>query len=225
MKKKVVRFFSISILTLVVCLFSIFWVDRPMVLLFDGVFPLDEANNFTHSLVWLMDSIYFAGYLIHYLPVLALISLLFLRWKLALRLSYIFCTYTVTTIFTIMLKQLFGRNRPSLFLENGLYDFYFSNPLSGCCYESFPSGHTSLVFWSAFSMGFLIPKLRIPLFLYASLIGIGRIVTTLHYFSDVIFGVYISFFIVYLSYEFLEFLIQKIDSFLARWKNSKKTAS
>jgi len=128
---------------------------------------------------------------------------------------------------TSYLKDFFARSRPFVFIENGDANFYFSEPLpyyqlpktsyafDWCdglaCYESFPSGHTSSVFWLAFSMGLLYPKLRIPLFIYAFLIALARVFTTIHYLSDVIFGGFIAFFVVYLSYELLIFLYKKFN--------------
>ena len=70
------------------------------------------------------------------------------------------------------MKHIIGRKRP---LDD------VSNP-------AFPSGHTAYAFAGATLLGNRYPKLRIPLYIGAGLVGITRIYLGRHYVSDVIAG-------------------------------------
>ena len=77
-----------------------------------------------------------------------------------------------TGLITWGMKQLIGRKRP---LNDG------DTP-------AFPSGHTSQAFASATLLGNRYPKLRIPLYIGAGVVGLTRIYLGRHYLSDVIVG-------------------------------------
>ena len=77
-----------------------------------------------------------------------------------------------TGLITWGMKKLIGRKRP---LDDA------DNP-------AFPSGHTSQAFASATLFGNRYPKLRIPLYIGAGLVGLTRIYLGRHYLSDVIVG-------------------------------------
>lgn len=70
------------------------------------------------------------------------------------------------------MKQIIGRQRP---LDD------VSNP-------AFPSGHTAYAFAGATLLGSRYPKLRIPLYIGAGLVGLTRIYLGRHYASDVVAG-------------------------------------
>ena len=70
-------------------------------------------------------------------------------------------------------KEIVRRKRP---LDNRL-----GNP-------AFPSGHTAYAFATATVLGDRYPKLRIPLYIGAGLVGLSRIYLGRHYASDVIGG-------------------------------------
>ena len=71
------------------------------------------------------------------------------------------------------MKEIIGRKRP--------LDEVVGNP-------AFPSGHTAYAFAGATLLGNRYPKLRIPLYIGAGLVGITRIYLGRHYASDVIAG-------------------------------------
>ena len=71
------------------------------------------------------------------------------------------------------LKEIFGRKRP--------LDDVLDSP-------AFPSGHTTSAFASATLLGSRYPKLRIPFYIGAGLVGVTRIYLGRHYASDVIAG-------------------------------------
>jgi membrane-associated phospholipid phosphatase len=61
-------------------------------------------------------------------------------------------------------------------------------------YLSFPSGHTSNAFaWATVASHYYGPKLGIPAFAFASLIGVGRMEKNVHWLSDVVGGATIGY--------------------------------
>lgn len=64
---------------------------------------------------------------------------------------------------------------------------------------SFPSGHVSFNFTQAFVYSHHCPKLRIPLYLYATVVGFSRIYQRKHYPTDVIGGAVVGILVGYLT--------------------------
>jgi undecaprenyl-diphosphatase len=54
--------------------------------------------------------------------------------------------------------------------------------------HSFPSGHAATSFACATVLSFYAPRLRVPLFVLATLIGLSRVYNGLHYPTDVLAG-------------------------------------
>lgn len=81
--------------------------------------------------------------------------------------------YMGAGILTYGMKKMIGRKRP--------LDETLGNP-------SLPSGHASIVFSVATILGYQYPKLRIPLYIGAGLVGFSRIYLGRHYASDVVTG-------------------------------------
>ncbi len=82
-------------------------------------------------------------------------------------------TFISTGVIVWGMKEIIGRKRP--------LDEVVGNP-------AFPSGHTAYAFAGATLLGNRYPKLRIPLYIGAGLVGITRIYLGRHYASDVIAG-------------------------------------
>ena len=82
-------------------------------------------------------------------------------------------TFISTGVIVWGMKEIIGRKRP--------LDDVVGNP-------AFPSGHTAYAFAGATLLGARYPKLRIPLYIGAGLVGITRIYLGRHYASDVIAG-------------------------------------
>ena len=82
-------------------------------------------------------------------------------------------TFISTGVIVWGMKQIIGRKRP--------LDEVVGNP-------AFPSGHTAYAFAGATLLGARYPKLRIPLYIGAGLVGVTRIYLGRHYASDVIAG-------------------------------------
>jgi membrane-associated phospholipid phosphatase len=87
-------------------------------------------------------------------------------------------------------KDLFGRARPPLLFEGGIYGFF---PMTGGdMHRSFPSGHSLRIFSAMTALGFVLPKLRLPALAFAVIVGASRVVALRHYPSDVLFGAFIG---------------------------------
>ena len=89
------------------------------------------------------------------------------------------------------LKVLLGRPRPSL----GLSPWTFIGPTLLRRYDSFPSGHTTVVFAFATTLARLWPRARWLFFLGAGVIAISRIFTGSHFPSDVLGGALLGIFV------------------------------
>lgn len=89
------------------------------------------------------------------------------------------------------LKYILGRYRLKSFFETGDYGFSFMNSF-GYSNSSFPSGHSSIIFIFVTTVMLLFPikskKIRISVYLFASVVAFSRIMVNAHYMSDVIVG-------------------------------------
>ena len=86
-----------------------------------------------------------------------------------------------------MLKNVFERERPSHFLETGQAQQSFW--IAGG--DSFPSGHTGRYFGIFLPLMVLFPKYRLVLVIVPLYILLARLITTMHYLSDVLISVYL----------------------------------
>ncbi len=96
-----------------------------------------------------------------------------------------------STGITFGMKQVFKRERPFVTLRNVSYDKY-NSPTDR---YSFPSGHTATAFSMATSLTLRYPDKPVIIamsYLYAAIIGYGRMYLGVHYPSDVIGGMIIG---------------------------------
>lgn len=103
---------------------------------------------------------------------------------------FIYSTFLVSGIFNRILKISFGRQRPKLFFETHqeIFEPFSSKEL----FDSFPSGHSLTGWVGAVSFGYLFPRYRAFLFIFALLISSSRVITTRHFVSDVIMGAFVG---------------------------------
>jgi membrane-associated phospholipid phosphatase len=86
-----------------------------------------------------------------------------------------------------ILKHLIGRARPRL-----THDSVFIGPSFQSSYDSFPSGHTVMVFCMAYILSKHFPKYKIIFYLFAVIVGFDRIGDISHFPSDVLAGMIIG---------------------------------
>ena len=102
------------------------------------------------------------------------------------RAGFLVAVLAFSGIASQVIKHLFGRARPSLIDMVG--PFHFDLMALKSTYASMPSGHAVSAFAMAVSLGWMAPRLRLPLLGLALLIAISRVVISAHYPSDVIAG-------------------------------------
>ena len=102
------------------------------------------------------------------------------------RIASIFIIVAVAGLADDVLKIVFGRARPYLWLAGD--DSGFGLLRYSARFASFPSGHTTTSTAAALVFGALLPRGQYWFLLAALLIGLSRIVLDVHYLSDVIAG-------------------------------------
>ncbi len=102
------------------------------------------------------------------------------------RLQFLFFAVLVPVLMAEPLKWVIGRGRP--FVGGKAEPFNFA-PFSGTeAYYSLPSAHAVTAFALAFAVSALWPRARIPMYLYAVVIALTRLVLLAHHPSDVAAG-------------------------------------
>lgn len=108
----------------------------------------------------------------------------------AARAFYLFAVCAVSGLASVIIKTPIGRPRP--FLIDTYGPFGFQPFMFNAKFASFPSGHTITAFAMAVAIGFLAPRLRMPLIIIAVLVAISRLVLGSHYLSDTMGGALIG---------------------------------
>jgi undecaprenyl-diphosphatase len=109
--------------------------------------------------------------------------------------AFVFVCTTGPGLLANILKRLIGRARPVHLDELGL--FHFQPVLNDWTFQSFPSGHTSTMFAFACAITFLFPKMRLWVFMLATLVALSRIIIGMHFPSDIFAGVVTGIFAAY----------------------------
>lgn len=89
-----------------------------------------------------------------------------------------------TSIICGILKVLFGRARPMMWVEHQQFGFYWFQTTHD--YWSFPSGHTTAIVSIALGLSILFPRYIKAFFLMTICIVASRVLLLQHYVSDVI---------------------------------------
>lgn len=94
-------------------------------------------------------------------------------------------------------KVAFGRARPELLFEHGIYGFWFLRTE----YEltSFPSGHAVIAVGFLFALSTILQRWRWLFWSLAALVGLSRVVSTAHYLGDVLAAATLSVAVVRLT--------------------------
>ena len=107
--------------------------------------------------------------------------------SLIVRLEFVFLAIALPGLFVTIVKRLIGRVRPS---QLGPYAYM---PLSWQpAYASMPSGHGTTAVAAAIAIGAIWPKARVPMWIYAGLIALSRVVIQAHFVSDVIAAAFVG---------------------------------
>lgn len=100
--------------------------------------------------------------------------------------ALLFAAVAAAGIVTDLLKLIFRRARPELWLSGQSASFFSDH--FGSAYQSFPSGHTATSVAAAIILGRLAPRWRTEFACFAVLIALSRVVLDAHYLSDVVAG-------------------------------------
>lgn len=204
--KNLKLFLLISLGVLLTCSIFIFFLDKPLTIFlhsFKGSIIIHYFDVIGRGFEITTITVYF---------VFLIISIILFKKKYAFNFSFLLTTDMICQILTNLLKVFSGRSRPFSIIDENIYTFF-----GDCQYcESFPSGHTSSAFCMAFSIGLLYPSLRPILLFYACAVAISRVMTTLHYFSDIVFGAYLAFVVVYSIYAVFDFAKNQLKKLIAK---------
>lgn len=157
---------------------AVAYLPRWLVWFFDAITDFGKSGWFLWPL-----GILFLG--LAALPGLSRMSQLVLA-TVMVRVGFLFAAIAVPGIFTNIVKHIFGRARPGV---GGSVDPTLFSPFSWpAAYASLPSGHATTAFSVLVVFGWLWPRGRTVLLIYALLIAASRIVVTAHYPTDVATG-------------------------------------
>jgi len=181
---------------LIFCIFSYFFIDRPLALAIKGAIH-PETENFFKTITLLGDA---TGYL-----VVAAVAVLILRamahtsykvfhfqryrsWgRSAL---YALLVMGASGILVNLFKFAIGRIRPRHLFEEGLYGFHPFNTQWGM--NSFPSGHSQAIFAVMMALYFIYPRYDAAYLALAFVIALSRVMITVHYLSDTVMGAWLA---------------------------------
>lgn len=106
------------------------------------------------------------------------------------RVLFVLVSSAGASVCTMILKVVFGRSRPELFLQDREYVFRFLHSESG--FDSFPSEHAAVAAALAAALSLLVPAYRQTFVLLMFLLAAGRVLLGVHYVSDVLSGIFIG---------------------------------
>lgn len=180
-----------SALLMVLMVISYALVDRSMTL-----FCQDLNPEVFQVFQWITKLGKSTGYLVVFFVLFVFFTCCLRRPIAANRALFLFAAVALSGLITDLIKPLVGRLRPKLLLEANLFGF---DPFRiGYEYNSFPSGHATTVFALAAALSFFFPRWRLPLFSFAAVVGLSRIIVGAHYLSDVMAGAYVGLMTVFL---------------------------
>lgn len=103
------------------------------------------------------------------------------------RLEFLFLAIALPGLTVTVVKGFIGRLRPS-----ELGPFTYSPWSWQHKYASLPSGHSAAAFALAVGIAVLWPRARVPIFFFAAVIAVSRVVIQAHFVSDVVAAAFVG---------------------------------
>jgi membrane-associated phospholipid phosphatase len=100
--------------------------------------------------------------------------------SLVVRLEFLFLAIALPSLFVTIVKGFIGRLRPS-----ELGPFVYSPWSWQHKFASMPSGHSAAAFAFAVAVSLVWPRARVPVWIFAAVIGASRVIIQAHFVSDV----------------------------------------
>jgi len=146
------------------------------------------VNLYASHLTQLFKAISLVGDSVWYLVPSLVIALAFKRINpgVAMKAWFLFTSVAVSGIVANIIKFIFGRPRPGMYISEGLKDFQFFETASR--YLSLPSGHATTVFSVAVFIAYLYPRFKWLAFVIAVIVAVSRVMVNKHFVSDVMLG-------------------------------------
>ena len=176
MRKKLI---VISLIVAAIAILSYFLLDKKLALYFASN-PLGVKDIF-----WKITRVGNSKYYLYSMPIIALLAFKFNK-KIAKIALYIFSSVALSGILTDIIKVIFARFRPPIFIKDGSFGLNWFD--FGYMVNSFPSGHATTAFALFTALAMLLPRYKAIFFAIASFVAISRVVVGVHYFSDVLIG-------------------------------------
>ncbi len=188
------HYFSYSALALLfVTLLGYFFFDKSIATYFMSYYADAEITQFSHKIgSWTSSKkVCFLGL---FVCSITLIKLLAQRIKASHPIVIISAIYSLSISIVFVIKGVLARYRPEMFFSDNLYGFHFFSAKHA--FTSMPSGHAITAFTLLFIPGlFLWNKNKLLGFVFivsAAFLAFSRVLTTDHYFSDVMLSFAIS---------------------------------
>jgi len=189
----------LSVYALILGGLGVFLLDEPLALLFK-----ETVSGDFEGFLKIVTELGIAGVWLIPTGILTLVFLLARRvavspaarerfTRLAWAPGFVFLSMAVAGLIGDLLKFLVGRSRPQILFEQGIATF---TPFShGWAVNSFPSGHSQAIFSAMIALALVFPRYSLAYIALAILVASSRVLTTVHYFSDVVAGAWLGIFI------------------------------
>lgn len=189
------------------CLLGYLVIDRPLAFWFKAHIGGD-AEGFWKTVTRLGEAhlylvpagLLFAGFWLASLNAAEPARRLALR-RLAAVPGFVFAAVAVSGLIGRAVKYGLGRYRPRALFDENLYGFAWLS--HGWLTNSFPSGHTQAAFAAMTALTLVWPRYDIAFIAIAVLVGLSRVLTTVHYFSDAIGGAWLGVMVTVLLHRWL----------------------
>ncbi|WP_440993364.1 phosphatase PAP2 family protein [Cysteiniphilum litorale] len=180
-----------GIVTFVICAISYIYFDRLLVTSISEQLQHNILIKLSNILSFIFDP---NNWFVLFIILVIICIWQKIRGKLNPRLLVWTMSLFISIAVATVLKVTLARYRPELFLQDGLYGFHWLSHKR--LFNSFPSGHATLGFAGLLGLAYLVQnkKFTVLCIIIALIITISRILSSEHYLSDVLAGVYIGVF-------------------------------